>query len=122
MVPVWSWVCTDIWLHTVVYVVDTRLTGVSFLTNKDSIIGAPKANEDDGWSTCYYSEIHLGPQYTIHCNTTPQTPLTRQFSIFAKVEAIELREVQIFGYGMYVLIYTMLPLSMICILCSRQNA
>ena len=87
-------------------VVDTRLTGVSFLTNKDSTSVAPNTNGNGGWNRCYYSSTALGPQYTIHCNTTPQTPITRQFSIAGRVQAIELREVQIYGYGKYVLIQT----------------
>ena len=85
-------------------VVDNRLTGVSFLTNKDSTSVAPNRNGAGGWITCYYSSTALGPQYTIHCNTSPQTPITRQFGIAARVQAIELREVQIYGLGKHVLI------------------
>ena len=96
-----SRVCAGSWLHKAAYVVDNRLTGVSFLTNKDSTNAAPNTDGAGGWSRCYYSETALGPQYTIHCNTSPRTPITRQFSIAARVEAIELREVQIYGYGKY---------------------
>ena len=85
-------------------VVDTRLTGVSFLTNKDSTSVAPNTDGNGGWSRCYYSSTALGHQYTVHCNTNPQTPITRQFGIAARVQAIELREVQIYGLGKHVLI------------------
>ena len=76
------------------------MTKVYFLTNKDSTSTAPNTNGDDGWITCYYSETAKGDWYTVSCNTNYQTPLTRQFGIAAtRVEAIELREVQIHGYG-----------------------
>ena len=76
------------------------MTKVSFLTNKDSTSVAPNTNGDDGWIICYYSETAKGDWYTVTCDTNPQTPITRQFSIAATgVEAVEFREVQIYGYG-----------------------
>ena len=77
------------------------MTNVTFLTNKGSTSAAPNTDGDDGWITCYYSETAKGDYYTVTCDTNYQTPITRQFSIAATgVEAIELREVQIYGYGM----------------------
>ena len=57
------------------------------------------ANGTGGWSTCYQSLTHLGDQFNIICNTNSQTPITREFAIAARTIAIELREVQIYGYG-----------------------
>ena len=83
----------------------SRLTNVYFLTNKDSTSVAPNTNGNGGWITCYYSETAKGDWYTVTCDTNYQTPLTRQFGIAATgVQAIELREVQIHGYGKYILI------------------
>ena len=76
------------------------MTRVYFLTNKDSTTTAPNTNGNDGWITCYYSATAKGDWYTVTCDTNYQTPITRQFSISAtQVQAIELREVQIYGYG-----------------------
>ena len=86
-----------------VFITANRLTNVYFLTSKNTTSTAPNANGDGGWITCYYSETAKGDWYTVTCNTNYQTPLTRQFSIAARVEAIELREVQIYGYGKNVL-------------------
>ena len=83
----------------------SRLTNVYFLTNKDSTSVAPNTNGNGGWITCYYSETAKGDWYTVTCDTNYQTPLTRQFGIAARAEAIELREVQIHGYSKYLLIY-----------------
>ena len=87
-----------------VLILATRLTNVYFLTNKDSTSVAPNTNGNSGWITCYYSETAKGDWYTVTCDTNYQTPITRQFSIAARVQAIELREVQIYGYGTYVLV------------------
>ena len=84
------------------FIVASRLANVSFLTNKNSTSTAPNTNGDGGWITCYYSETAKGDWYTVTCNTNYQTPLTRQFGIAARVEAIELREVQIYGPSTYV--------------------
>ena len=78
--------------------VASRLTDAYFLTNKDSTNVNPSTDTDSGWSTCYYSLRALGNSYTIQC-TNNMTPLTRLFSITASVEAIELREVEIYGLG-----------------------
>ena len=80
------------------------MTNVYFLTNRNSTSAAPNTNGNDGWITCYYRETAKGDWYTVTCDTNYQTPITRQFGIAATVQAIELREVQIFGYGKYVLI------------------
>ena len=63
---------------------------------------APNTNGNGGWSRCYYSSTALGEHYNITCNTNPQTPVVRQFAIAAGTEAIELREVEIYGHGKYV--------------------
>ena len=57
------------------------------------------ANGNGGWSTCYQSLTHLGDQFNIICNTNSLTPITREFAITARTRAIELREVEIYGYG-----------------------
>ena len=57
------------------------------------------ANGNGGWSTCYQSSTHLGDQFNITCNTNSLTPITREFAIAARTKAIELREVEIYGYG-----------------------
>ena len=80
--------------------VDTRLEKVHFLTNKDTTSVAP-AHGNGGWSRCYYSPTAIGEHYNITCNTNPQTPVVRQFAIAARTEAVELREVQIYGHGKY---------------------
>ena len=85
----------------IVFIIATRLKNVYFLTNKDSTSAAPNTNGNDGWITCYYSETAKGDWYTVTCDTNYQTPITRQFGIAARVEAIELREVKIYGYGEY---------------------
>ena len=74
---------------------------VNFLTNKDTTSVAP-AHGNGGWSRCYNSSTALGEHYNITCNTSPQRPILRQFSIAARTTAIELREVQIYGHGKYV--------------------
>ena len=78
--------------------VASRLTNVYFLTNKDSTNDNPTTDTNSGWSTCYYSSVALGDNYTIQC-TNNVTPLTRLFSIKATVKPIELREVEIYGLG-----------------------
>ena len=88
----------------IVFIIATRLKNVYFLTNKDSTSAAPNTNGNDGWITCYYSETAKGDWYTVTCDTNYQTPITRQFSIAARVQAIELREVQIHGLGKNALI------------------
>ena len=60
------------------------------------------AHGNGGWNRCYYSPTAIGEHYNITCNTSPQTPVIRQFSISAYAEAIELREVEIYGHGKYV--------------------
>ena len=87
----------------IVFIIASRLTNVYFLTNKDSTTTAPNTNGDGGWITCYYSETAKGDWYTVTCDTNYQTPITRQFGIAARVQAIELREVQIHGYGKHFL-------------------
>ena len=62
------------------------------------------ANGNDGWSRCYNSRSAIGEHYNITCNTDPQRPVVRQFAIAATTQAIELREVQIYGHGKYVCI------------------
>ena len=98
----WPRVCAKSWFYTAAYVVDTRLTGVSFLTNKDSTSVAPNTNENGGWNTCYHSSRDPGVQFNIRCNTNSQTPITREFAIAASTTAIELKEVEIYRHGKYV--------------------
>ena len=80
----------------------TRLQNAYYLTNKDSTSTEPNTNGNGGWSTCYQSSAHRGAQFSISCNTYPQTPITREFAIAARTRAIELREVEIYGHGKYV--------------------
>ena len=70
-----------------------------YLTDKDSSSTDPNTNGNGGWSTCYHSSRDPGDQFNITCNTNSQTPITRVFSIAARTIAIELREVEIYGYG-----------------------
>ena len=62
---------------------------------------APNTNRYGGWSRCYNSPTALGEHYNVTCSTNPQTPIVRQFAIAATTQAIELREVQIYGHGKY---------------------
>ena len=80
----------------------TRLQNAFYLTNKGSSGGDPNTNRNGGWSTCYHSLIDPGVQFNITC-TNSQTPITRQFSIYATTTAIEPREVEIYGYGKWLL-------------------
>ena len=84
---------------TYAYILATRLKKASFLTNKLSINSTPNTNGYGGWSTCFYTSTSLGDRYTIQCNHNHRTPVTRQFSIAATAESIELREVEIHGHG-----------------------
>ena len=80
---------------------DLRLKDVYFLTNKESTITDPSADGNGGWSKCYYSPTALGEQYNITCDTNPQRPIVTQFAVAARTTAIELREVEIYGHGVY---------------------
>ena len=80
----------------------SRLQNAYYLTNKDSTSVAPNNSSNGGWSTCYRSSRDPGDQFNITCNTNPQTPITREFSIYATTTAIEPREVEIYGHGKYV--------------------
>ena len=71
-----------------------------FLTSKDYTIQSPYTGSSGGWSACYYNATAQGDSYTIQC-TNRQTPFTRLFGVRARVIAIELREVEIYGYGSY---------------------
>ena len=76
----------------------SRLQNAYYLTNKDSTSTDPNTNGNGGWSTCYHSSRDPGDQFNITC-TNSLTPITRVFSIAARTIAIELREVEIYGYG-----------------------
>ena len=79
------------------------LKNVNFLTKKDPSPVNPEiviALYD--WNTCYYSETALRDEYTVQCDTNPATPLTREFRISTnKGQTVWLREVEIYGHGMY---------------------
>ena len=78
----------------------SQLIDVYFLTNKDTSTGEPSIDNTNGWNTCYYSETALGDDFTVQCDRNCLNPLTREFSIRTVGEvAIQLREVQIYGYG-----------------------
>ena len=74
--------------------IDTRLKDVSVQTNKNPHGGS------GGWSTCYSSSTVRGAHYNITCNINSVTPILRQFRITSNnTKALELREIEIYGYG-----------------------
>ena len=77
----------------------SRLHNVTFRTSKDVTSEDPINTPVGQWSICYSSSESLGDSFIVRC-TNNSSPITRMFSISAiNVLAIELREVEIYGYG-----------------------
>ena len=80
-------------------IVASRLHNVTFRTSKLVTDEDPIGTQPDHWSICYSSSKSLGDSFIVRC-TNNSSPITRMFSISAiNVLAIELREVEIYGYG-----------------------
>ena len=78
-----------------------RLNDVYFLTNKYTSDEEP--NVSGNWNICYQSEAALGADFAVQC-TDNQTPVTKEFSIRTyNGRSIELRQVEVYGYGEYFL-------------------
>ena len=74
--------------------IDTRLKDVLVQTNKNPHGGSGE------WNNCYSSSTARGAHYSITCNINPLTPVLRHFRITSNnTKALELREIEIYGYG-----------------------